>query len=138
MGAVSAVKPIILFDGVCNFCNGAVLFVIRHDKSARFTFVSLQSTFGQEKLKQFGLSSDELSTIVLLNKGRIFTKSSAALEIARHLDGLWPLFPLLKIVPSRVRDFAYDFIARNRYRWFGKREACMIPTPKLKSRFLSI
>jgi predicted DCC family thiol-disulfide oxidoreductase YuxK len=138
MGSVSEVKPIILFDGVCNLCNGAVLFVIRHDKNARFTFVSLQSTFGQEKLKQFGLSSDQLNTIVLLSKGRIFTKSSAALEIARHLDGLWPLFSLFKIVPSRVRDFAYDFIARNRYRWFGKREACMIPTPKLKSRFLSI
>jgi predicted DCC family thiol-disulfide oxidoreductase YuxK len=138
MGAVGAVKSIILFDGVCNFCNVAVIFIIQQDRNAKFNFASLQSTFGQEKLKQFGLSSDELSTIVLLNKGRIFTKSSAALEIARHLDGLWPLFSLFKIVPSRVRDFAYDFIARNRYRWFGKREACMIPTPKLKSRFLSI
>jgi predicted DCC family thiol-disulfide oxidoreductase YuxK len=138
MGSAGTLKPIILFDGVCNLCNGAVLFIIRHDRNARFNFASLQSTFGQEKLKQFGLSSDKLNTIVLLSKGRIFTKSSAALEIARHLDGLWPLFSLFKIVPSRVRDFAYDFIARNRYRWFGKREVCMIPTPKLKSRFLSI
>ena len=108
MGAVSAVKPIILFDGVCNFCNGAVLFVIRHDKSARFTFVSLQSTFGQEKLKQFGLSSDQLNTIVLLSKGRIFTKSSAALEIAKNLDGLWPAFYFFKVVPQFIRNFFYD------------------------------
>jgi predicted DCC family thiol-disulfide oxidoreductase YuxK len=136
MGAVSAVKPIILFDGVCNFCNGAVLFVIRHDKNARFIFASLQSPFGQEKLRQFGLSSDQLNAIVLLSKGRIFTKSSAALEIAKELDGLWPAFYFFKIVPGFVRNFFYDFIAQNRYRWFGKQDACMIPTPELKARFI--
>ena len=138
MGSVSEVKPIIFFDGVCNLCNGAVLFVIRHDKSARFTFVSLQSTFGQEKLKQFGLSSDQLNTIVLLSKGQIFTKSSAALEISKNLDGLWPAFYFFKIVPRFIRNFFYDFIAQNRYRWFGKQDACMIPTPELKARFIEI
>jgi predicted DCC family thiol-disulfide oxidoreductase YuxK len=136
MGSVSEVKSIIFFDGVCNLCNGAVLFVIRHDKSARFTFVSLQSTFGQENLKQFGLSSGQLNTIVLLSKGRIFTKSSAALEIAKELDGLWPAFYFFKIVPGFVRNFFYDFVAQNRYRWFGKQDACMIPTPELKARFI--
>ncbi|MCX8490712.1 MAG: thiol-disulfide oxidoreductase DCC family protein [Cyclobacteriaceae bacterium] len=138
MGSVAALKPIILFDGVCNLCNGAVLFIIRHDKNARFTFASLQSTFGQEKLKQFGLSSDELSTIVLLSNGRIFTKSSAALEIAKDLDGLWAAFYFFKIFPSFIRNPVYDFISKNRYRWFGKQDACMIPTPEMKSRFLQI
>jgi len=119
MGSAGTLKPIILFDGVCNLCNGAVLFIIRHDRNAKFTFASLQSTFGQEKLKHFGFSSDELSTIVLLSKGRMLTKSSAALEIARGMDGLWPAFYFFRIVPPLIRNFVYDFIAQNRYRWFG-------------------
>jgi predicted DCC family thiol-disulfide oxidoreductase YuxK len=138
MGAVSPLKKVILFDGVCNLCNGAVLFVIKRDKKAKFSFASLQSTFGQIQLKKYGLSSDELSTIVLLKDGRIFTKSTAALEIAKNLDGLWPAFYFFRIVPPLIRNFVYDFIAQNRYRWFGKREACMIPTPELKARFIEI
>lgn len=136
MGAVSPLKKVILFDGVCNLCNGAVLFIIKRDKKVKFSFASLQSTFGQNQLKKYGLSSEELSTIVLLKEGRIFTKSSAALEIAKELDGLWPAFYFFKIVPKFIRNFFYDFIAQNRYRWFGKQEACMIPTPELKARFL--
>ncbi|NOS56376.1 MAG: thiol-disulfide oxidoreductase DCC family protein [Cyclobacteriaceae bacterium] len=138
MGSVSSLKQVILFDGVCNLCNGAVLFVIKRDKKVKFSFASLQSSFGQIQLKQYGLSSDELSTIVLLKDGRIFTKSTAALEIAKNLDGLWPAFYFFRIVPPLIRNFVYDFIAQNRYRWFGKREACMIPTPELKARFIEI
>jgi len=138
MGAVSPLKKVILFDGVCNLCNGAVLFIIKRDKKVKFSFASLQSTFGQNQLKKYGLSSEELSTIVLLKEGRIFTKSSAALEIAKELDGLWPAFYFFEIVPNFIRNFFYDFVAQNRYRWFGKREACMIPTPELKARFVEI
>ncbi len=138
MGSVSALKQVILFDGVCNLCNGAVLFVIKRDKNVKFSFASLQSSFGQIQLKQHGLSSDELSTIVLLKDGRIFTKSTAALEIAKELDGFWPALYFFKIVPSFIRNPVYDLISRNRYRWFGKREACMIPTPELKARFIEI
>jgi predicted DCC family thiol-disulfide oxidoreductase YuxK len=138
MGSVSALKQVILFDGFCNLCNGAVLFVIKRDKKVKFSFASLQSSFGQIQLKQYGLSSDELSTIVLLKDGRIFTKSTAALEIAKNLDGLWPAFYFFRIVPPLIRNFVYDFIAQNRYRWFGKWEVCMIPTPELKARFIEI
>jgi predicted DCC family thiol-disulfide oxidoreductase YuxK len=136
MGAIDPVKPVILFDGVCNLCNGAVLFVIRNDKKALFTFAALQSPFGQSQLKQFSLSSVDLTTILLLKDRAIFQKSSAALEIARQLDGLWPAFYFFKIVPYFIRDRVYDLIAKNRYRWFGKQDACMIPTPELKTRFV--
>jgi predicted DCC family thiol-disulfide oxidoreductase YuxK len=129
-------KSIILFDGVCNLCNSAVLFILRHDKEAKFNFASLQSTFGQNQLKYFGLRSGELNTIVLIKKGRVFTRSSAALEIARGLDGLWPSLYLFKIIPAFIGDFFYDFVSKNRYRWFGKQDACMVPTPELKGRFI--
>jgi len=136
MGAVDSVTSIILFDGVCNLCNSSVLFVIKRDRSAKFQFAALQSKFGRYHLTTLNLPINALNTILLIKNGKVYSKSSAALEIARDLGGLWPAFYVFKIVPTFIRDVVYDFIAKNRYRWFGRQEACMIPTPELKARFL--
>jgi predicted DCC family thiol-disulfide oxidoreductase YuxK len=136
MGTTAPLKPVILFDGVCNLCNGSVLFIIKRDRSARFSFAALQSSFGQSQLAKFGLPAGELNTILLIKDGKVFNRSNAALEIAKGLDGLWPAFYIFKIVPSFIRNVVYDLIAKNRYRWFGRQEACMIPTPELKARFI--
>jgi predicted DCC family thiol-disulfide oxidoreductase YuxK len=129
-------RQVVLFDGVCNLCTGSVLFVIKRDRTANFSFASLQSTYGQRQLVKFGLPIDQLNTIFLMKDEKLFKKSDAALEIARGLSGLWPVFYLFKIVPTFIRNGIYDLIAKNRYRWFGKQEACMIPTPELKARFI--
>jgi predicted DCC family thiol-disulfide oxidoreductase YuxK len=128
--------PVILFDGVCNLCNAAVRFVIKRDKRNRFLFASLQSSFGQQQLSKERLNSVELQTIVLLKENKVFLQSDAALEIARHLSGIWPAFYLLKIFPRFIRDAVYNFISRNRYNFFGKTESCMIPDPKLRAKFI--
>lgn len=128
--------PVILFDGVCNLCSGSVQFIIKRDPSGRFSFASLQSEFGKETLKDLNLSTTNLHSIILLTGKGVLQRSDAALEIARHLTGLWPVFYLLKIVPSFLRDPVYNWISRNRYRWFGKKEICWIPSPDLKSRFI--
>ncbi|MFT6150100.1 MAG: putative DCC family thiol-disulfide oxidoreductase YuxK [Saprospiraceae bacterium] len=128
--------PIILFDGVCNLCNGAVQFVIERDKNQRFRFASLQSKTGQEYQQKAGLSLDRIDTILLVENGKIYQKSTAALRIARHLNALWSIMYIFIIVPVFIRDGIYDFIAKNRYRWFGKQDSCWMPTPDLKSLFL--
>lgn len=133
--AVSKGKNLILFDGVCNLCNGAVQFIIKRDPSKRFEFASLQSNIAKERLESKG-TFETLETIVLIQKDRILFRSDAALEIARNLSGLWPVFYIFKVVPRFIRDGVYNWIARNRYRFFGKRDTCMIPTPELKSRFI--
>ena len=129
--------PIVLFDGVCNLCNGAVTFIIRNDPNRRFRFAALQSPVGQALLQRFGLPTETLNTFVLIEGDRAFTKSTAALRSARLLGSLWPLAFVLIVVPRPVRDLCYDLIGKNRYRIFGKREACMLPTPDLKARFLT-
>ena len=126
---------IILFDGVCNLCNGAVQFVIHRDKRQHFRFASLQSDTGKSYLKQFRLP-DQLYSIILIKNGQLYEKSSAALEIAKDLSGVWPALVIFKVVPKALRDTVYDFIAARRYKWFGKKDQCMIPTPALKARFL--
>ncbi len=136
MGAIDSLKPVILFDGVCNLCNSSVLFVIKHDRAARFSFATLQSTFGQRQRKKFNLPLNNLDTLLLVKDGRLLIRSAAALEIAKNLDGLWPGFYVFKIIPTFLRDGVYDFVAKKRYEWFGKRESCMIPTPELRSRFI--
>ncbi len=130
-------KPLLLFDGVCNLCNGAVQWVIRHDPAGKIHFAALQSNTGQQVLRQAGLSGEQLSSVVLYYQDRLYTRSDAALELLRLLGGFWSFFYLFRIIPRFVRDTIYEWIARNRYRWFGKREECMIPTPELKSRFLN-
>jgi predicted DCC family thiol-disulfide oxidoreductase YuxK len=127
--------PIVFFDGVCNLCSGAVKFVIKRDKKLNFKFASLQSAFAQNCFNQFGVS-ETFESIVLYQKGEFYTKSDAALAIARKLDFPWPLLYGLKIIPKGIRNVVYDFIASNRYRWFGKSDRCMIPTPEISERFV--
>ncbi len=129
-------RPIILFDGVCNLCDGFVQFVIRHDETGQFRFTSLQSEAGAEILEKHRLPSLQLSTIVLSVGESFYAKSDAALQIMRRLAGPWKLAGLFLMVPRFLRDAVYDFIARNRYRWFGQKDVCMIPTPELRERFL--
>jgi predicted DCC family thiol-disulfide oxidoreductase YuxK len=127
---------ILLFDGVCNLCNGLVLFIIKRDKAARFKFASLQSESGQQWLNQFGLSNYELKSLVLIVGDKSYLKSTAVLKILKELGGLWRTFYIFIIIPRPVRDFVYDLVARSRYKIFGKRDVCMIPTSDLEKRFL--
>jgi len=127
---------IILFDGVCNLCNGAVNFVIDRDPAGFFKFAPLQSNTGRALLEQHALPTETLDSIVLIEGGRVYHRSGAALRIARRLRGGWPLLYSFIIVPRFIRDRVYDFIAAHRYRWFGKEDACRVPTPALRARFL--
>ncbi len=131
----------ILFDGVCNFCNASINFMIDRDSKGIFKFASLQSEVGQELLKKFRLKTNDLEnrtfdSIVAIDGNKVYQKSDAALEIARRMDGIWKIFYIFKIIPSFLRNPIYDLIARNRYRFFGRTDACRIPTPELKARFL--
>ncbi len=128
--------PLILFDGVCNLCNASVQFVLRRDPRARFRFAALQSTAGRAALARAGVLGTVPDSIVLVHRGTVRTRSAAALAIARGLRFPWPLLTVLWLVPYPLRDLVYDWIARNRYRWFGKRETCQVPTPALRARFL--
>jgi len=128
--------PIILFDGVCNLCNGAVQFVIKHDPEGRFLFTSLQSETGKNLLQKFAISPDDLSSFVLLQNDKVYTQSTGALKVIKQLRGAWKLLYGFIIVPAFIRNAVYRLIAGNRYKWFGKQDACMMPTPALQSRFL--
>lgn len=129
-------QPIIFFDGVCNLCNGFVQFVINRDPKAIFKFASLQSEEAALYLKDSGYDLEKLATVVLLENGKIYTKSTAALRILKGLSGGWPLLYAAQVIPSFFRNKIYDLIAANRYKWFGKNDSCMLPTAELKSRFL--
>jgi predicted DCC family thiol-disulfide oxidoreductase YuxK len=128
--------PVILFDGVCNLCNASVQFIINRDPKAKFRFTSLQSDAGQIILKKFNLSAEKLYSVIVVDQDNVYDRSRAALEIARRLSGLWPLLYGFILVPPFIRNFVYDWISRNRYRWFGVRQECMMPTPNMKARFI--
>jgi len=128
--------PVILFDGVCNLCSAAVQFVIKHDRRQHFRFASLQGDFGQQVLAANQLPAQHFDSFILLENERIYTRSAAALRVVKQLDGGWSLLYALTIVPPFIRNGVYDIVARKRYQWFGKKEACWIPTPELKSLFL--
>ena len=129
-------ERVIVFDGICNWCNLWVTFTIKHDPSGTFKFGMLQSAPGQEILKRLGFSTDDFETFLLLDRGRVFTKSTAVLNIARHLSGFWPFFYLGIVIPRPLRDFIYDRVARNRYRLMGKSAVCRVPTPSERVRFV--
>jgi len=130
-------KKIILFDGVCNLCNGAIQFVIKRDKKDVFRYAALQSEVGLKMISERGIDTSKTDSIILVEPGvAYFVKSEAALEIIKEFGGLWPLFQVFKWTPSSFRDIVYDFIARNRYKWFGRKDQCMIPTPELQAKFL--
>jgi predicted DCC family thiol-disulfide oxidoreductase YuxK len=126
----------ILFDGVCNLCNGFVQFVIARDPHARFRFAALSSDAAQSLLRDAGVHTPIPDTMVLVQDGRVYFRSDAPLRIARRLTFPWPLASVFLIVPRFARDRVYDYIAARRYKWFGRRDICMIPTPELRQRFL--
>ncbi len=126
----------ILFDGVCNLCSGFVVFTIKRDPDAKFKFASLQSNEGGNFQKEFGIDPDNIKTIVLVENDNYYLKSDAVLRIFKHLDGMWFILYYLIYIPRPIRNFVYDLVANNRYRWFGKKDVCMLPTPELKKRFL--
>jgi len=128
--------PVILFDGDCNLCHGAVQFVLRRDGRARFRFASLQSAAGRALVAAVDANATLPDSIVLVHRGRLRTKSAAALAIARGLRLPWPLLSVFWLVPFPLRDLVYEWIARHRYRWFGRRDECWVPTPALRARFL--
>jgi predicted DCC family thiol-disulfide oxidoreductase YuxK len=134
--SVPAESPLVLFDGVCNLCHGSVQFIIRRDPQARFRFAALQSAAGQQALAAAGVLGKLPDSIVLVRGGRVQVKSAAALAIARGLRWPWPLLSVFWVVPYPLRDLVYDFIARNRIRWFGQRQECWVPTKELRARFL--
>jgi predicted DCC family thiol-disulfide oxidoreductase YuxK len=137
MQSLPSNKKIILFDGVCNLCNSAVQFVIKHDKKDTFRFVALQSELGQVILAYIGIDAKNIDSIVLYEPGvAYYYKSSAAIQIAKNLGGFWHLGTIFRIIPIGIRNVLYDYIAKNRYKWYGKKESCMIPTPELKIKFL--
>ena len=131
-----AQQHIILFDGVCNLCNGFVQFVIKHDPEGRFKFAALQSEEAEKLLRNFNLPPLRPDSIILLENSKLYMESTAALRILKKLSGIWPALYAGIVLPAFLRNAVYKLIARNRYKWFGKQESCMLPTPELKSRFL--
>ena len=129
-------SSVILFDGVCNLCNGFVTFVIARDPAGRFQFGPLQSQAAQRLLGSIDSNDASPDSVVLVENGRVWSRSAAALRIARGLSFPWPLAYVFVVIPRPLRDWIYNLVARNRYRWFGKRDVCMVPTPELRARFI--
>lgn len=129
-------KDTVIFDGTCNFCVGSVNFILRHEAKPDLVFTPLQSPAGARLLRQFSFDPQDASTFVLVSNGTAYVKSAAAIRVCRHFKGAWRLLAVTAIIPRFIRDWAYDVIARNRYRWFGRRETCMVPTPELAARFI--
>ena len=139
MQSVETPPRYVLFDGVCNLCNSAVNFIIDRDPGSRFKFAAIQSPEGKLLLSPHGVSVlVPLKTLILIDGGKMYSRSSAALRIVRHLDGLWPSLYCMILVPRPIRDAVYDWIARNRYRWFGSRAHCRVPTPEQRGRFAEL
>ena len=129
-------QRVILFDGVCNLCNSAIKFVLKRDTKSVFKFASLQSDVARKLLSDLEVSDTALDTIVFIDQGNVYTRSTAALRVSKHLSGLWPLMTGFMIVPLFIRDWVYNLISKNRYRWFGKRDTCSIPSPDVENKFL--
>ena len=138
MGEASSEHPIVLFDGVCNLCNGAVNFIIDRDPRGTFRFAALQSDAGRRTLEGLGRSIPDGApgSIVVVDDGRLYERSGAVLCIARHMRGAWPLLAGLAVIPRPLRDALYRWLAARRYRWFGKSDSCRVPTAELRARFL--
>jgi predicted DCC family thiol-disulfide oxidoreductase YuxK len=130
-------KKIILFDGVCNLCDATVQEVIKRDKNDVFRFVALQSDLGKEITNHIGVDTSKIDSIILYEPGHSYhIKADAAIEIAKSIGGIYSLLSLFSVFPNSLKNFGYDFVAKNRYKWYGKKESCMIPTPETKAKFL--
>jgi predicted DCC family thiol-disulfide oxidoreductase YuxK len=136
MGADHSLDKIVFFDGVCNLCNASVQFLIRHNKKNSIRFASLQSEFAKNALSPYQTPND-LDSILYLKGNKIYVKSDAILNLLPELNNFYSLFTFLKFIPRPIRDFVYDFVAKRRYQWFGKRNECWLPTPELKERFIA-
>jgi len=134
--SITPTKPIILFDGVCNLCDGFVQWVIKRDLAGQFMFASLQSDAAKDLFEKHNISETDLSTVILIDGDKVYTHSDVPLQITHKIGGFWSIFYYFRWLPSPFRNAIYNWIARNRYRFFGKKDQCMIPTPNLKSRFL--
>ncbi|HKI49239.1 MAG TPA: thiol-disulfide oxidoreductase DCC family protein [Desulfobacteria bacterium] len=130
-------SPVVLFDGVCKLCNDSVKFILQRDSKGRLKLASLQSDYGRAILEKHGKSSDPMDSIMLLEGDRLTAKSTAIIRISKYLDGMWPLCMITLVIPRFIRDFLYDIIAKNRYRWFGKYETCRLPDPEFEDRFFT-
>jgi predicted DCC family thiol-disulfide oxidoreductase YuxK len=128
--------PVILFDGICNFCNGMVNFIIRQDKKKHFRFAALQSEAGQKLLEEFNQPKQDFNSFILVDKGKVYKSSTAALKLYCRLPWYWQWTQLFWIIPPFLRNGVYNWIARNRYKWFGKKDRCMIPSREVRERFL--
>jgi len=129
-------KTILLFDGYCNLCHSSVQFVLKHEKNNELYFTSLQSPIGVEILKYYSINPNEIDSLVLIEKNKAFIKSSAALRVSKYLKRLYPIAFGLLIIPSFIRNWVYDYVAKNRYKWFGKMDHCLVPDENLSKRFL--
>ena len=133
----SGAHPTVLFDGVCNFCDASINFVIGNDKRSYFRFAPLQSEAGARLQRQYGFDPSQLDTFVLIEGGKAYLRSTAALRIARRLGGVYPALYAAIVVPRPLRDILYNWFAKRRYRWFGRKDECMVPTADVKDRFLT-
>ena len=129
-------SDVVIFDGVCNLCAHSVKFILNHESAPTLRFVPLQSVAGKKLMREFGFSPEDAKTFVLVAGGQPYVKSDAAIRVVAYLRGGWKLLGTLRILPRPIRDWAYDLVARNRYRWFGRAESCMVPTPELRARFI--
>ena len=132
---IKLTNPIVLFDGVCNFCNTSVKFILAYNREENLHFAPLQSNFGKQLLEQYGLSSQNINTVVFIENGEVFTKSSASFQIAYHLIYPWKTLYFFRHIPRNITNWVYELIAKNRYSWFGKKDQCMIPKPEWRERF---
>ena len=132
----NASQPVIIFDGICTLCEFSVNFIIKNDRHAKFKFVAAQSKRGIEFQRKYGVDTLREGTVILLKGNQVYVKSDAAVEIAKDLDGPWKFLHLLKCIPKPVRDFLYSIISKNRYRWFGKKDECLLPNNNIKDRFI--
>jgi predicted DCC family thiol-disulfide oxidoreductase YuxK len=129
-------SKILLFDGVCNLCNGSVLFVIKRDKKKQIRYAAIQSEQGKMLMEKYGIEEAYLGSLIFIDEGKVYLRSTGALRLCKYLKGLWPMLYLLVIIPPFIRNFFYDTISKYRYKLFGKYETCMVPTNELKSLFL--
>ncbi|MFL5762297.1 MAG: thiol-disulfide oxidoreductase DCC family protein [Bacteroidia bacterium] len=127
---------IVLFDGICNFCDNSINRIIRHDKKNHFRFAALQSESGKKLSQQYGIDTSQTDSIILIEDGKAYTRSSAILRITKNMNRLYPLLYGLLVIPPFIRNAVYDLVARNRYKWFGKKESCMVPTAEVRNKFL--
>ena len=129
-------EPVLLFDGVCNLCNGSVRFVLKHERQPNLRFASLQSPFGQTVCRDLGLNTIDHQSIIYISKGRVLQKSQAVIAVLSDMGGIWRTAKLLSVLPTKFSDWIYDRIAQNRYKWFGRQDTCMVPGQENADRFI--